>query len=292
MSFTDVAGGGTGGDWTHRAARGLGPKVGDEEVKPSGGMDTALDVLEKTERMAFQLTTKVASYKRMVDRIGTRKDTEGHRAKVRAMGEEIGILAKEAVHELRGYKAKGKRAKTSQNKLLKDIQNVLADFQQAQRLCAEKRSASEPVKTPVKRSKSRRSRAATNNADSERPLLEEEREDPGYRLVQEQMAVEGELEHNNAILTEREEDIKEIQFQIGEVTEIFQDLAVLVSEQGEVIDDVESNIVSTYDRTEEANKELKKAAKHQKAARMQLCTIFMILVVGLIVLCMVLGLFK
>ena len=33
-------------------------------------------------------------------------------------------------------------------------------------------------------------------------------------MAQEQVAVEGELELNNAVLQEREEDIKEIQFQI------------------------------------------------------------------------------
>jgi len=41
----------------------------------------------------------------------------------------------------------------------------------------------------------------------------------------------------------------EIQQQIGEVNEIFQDLAVLVNEQGQMIDDIEANIVSTAVRT-------------------------------------------
>ena len=52
--------------------------------------------------------------------------------------------------------------------------------------------------------------------------------------LQEQIEIEGEMEQNHVLLEEREQDIKEIQLQIGEVTEIFQDLAVLVSEQGEV----------------------------------------------------------
>ena len=43
--------------------------------------------------------------------------------------------------------------------------------------------------------------------------------------------------------------ILEIQQQIGEVNEIFQDLAVLVNEQGQMIDDIEANIVSTAVRT-------------------------------------------
>ena len=60
----------------------------------------------------------------------------------------------------------------------------------------------------------------------------------------------------------------------------------------QVVDDMEANIVNTYERTEEANKELKKAAKHQRAARLQLCTIFMIVMVGIVILAMFMGLFK
>lgn len=40
---------------------------------------------------------------------------------------------------------------------------------------------------------------------------------------------------NEAIIEEREQGIKEIQQQIGEVNEIFKDLAVLVHEQGDMI---------------------------------------------------------
>lgn len=40
---------------------------------------------------------------------------------------------------------------------------------------------------------------------------------------------------NEAIIEEREQGIREIQMQIGEVNEIFRDLALLVSEQGGLI---------------------------------------------------------
>lgn len=40
---------------------------------------------------------------------------------------------------------------------------------------------------------------------------------------------------NEAIIEEREQGIREIQMQIGEVNEIFKDLALLVREQGGLI---------------------------------------------------------
>lgn len=49
------------------------------------------------------------------------------------------------------------------------------------------------------------------------------------------MLMENEIVLNEAIIEEREQGIKEIQQQIGEVNEIFKDLAVLVHEQGAMI---------------------------------------------------------
>ncbi|THF98814.1 hypothetical protein TEA_001746 [Camellia sinensis var. sinensis] len=50
----------------------------------------------------------------------------------------------------------------------------------------------------------------------------------------------------------REQGIEEIQQQIGEVNEIFKDLAVLVHEQGVMIDDISSNIESSHAGTARA----------------------------------------
>ena len=47
--------------------------------------------------------------------------------------------------------------------------------------------------------------------------------------------VESELAYNEAVIEERAQGIQEIQQQIMEVNEIFQDLAVLVKEQGGMI---------------------------------------------------------
>lgn len=47
--------------------------------------------------------------------------------------------------------------------------------------------------------------------------------------------LDNEIVFNEAIIEEREQGIQEIQHQIGEVNEIFKDLAVLVHEQGVMI---------------------------------------------------------
>lgn len=52
---------------------------------------------------------------------------------------------------------------------------------------------------------------------------------------QEVLLLDNEISFNEAIIEEREQGIQEIQQQIGEVNEIFKDLAVLVHEQGVMI---------------------------------------------------------
>lgn len=47
--------------------------------------------------------------------------------------------------------------------------------------------------------------------------------------------MDNEISFNEAIIDERDQGIEEIQNQIGEVNEIFKDLAVLVHEQGAMI---------------------------------------------------------
>lgn len=49
------------------------------------------------------------------------------------------------------------------------------------------------------------------------------------------MLLDNEIAFNEAIIEERDQGIQEIQQQIGEVNEIFKDLAVLVHEQGTMI---------------------------------------------------------
>ena len=49
------------------------------------------------------------------------------------------------------------------------------------------------------------------------------------------ISLDNEISFNEAIIEEREQGIQEIQQQIGEVNEIFKDLAVLVHEQGAMI---------------------------------------------------------
>lgn len=63
------------------------------------------------------------------------------------------------------------------------------------------------------------------------------------------------------------------------VNEIFMDLATLVEEQGTMIDNIESNIVTAEKHTEQGTSELRKASDYQKKARKKLCYLLLCLAV-------------
>lgn len=58
------------------------------------------------------------------------------------------------------------------------------------------------------------------------------------------MLLDNEISFNEAIIEEREQGIQEIQHQIGEVNEIFKDLAILVHEQGTMIGNLSLSLLS------------------------------------------------
>lgn len=281
MSFADAYGGGGSS-----AAADTGGGSG------ASGMNEVARESKKVAGLIFQMTTNVSSFKRLVDTLGTSKDTRELRGKLNKQRENIGAMAKDAslaVKRLAQTVTRGgdgdddARAQhvAQHQKLVKDFHAVLKEFQRAQRTCAERESTFLPQASPRTASyganESSDEREGAHGASEQQALLMDSRR-------QELMHNEGEMEFNNALIEEREQGILEIQQQIGEVNEIFQDLAVLVNEQGQMIDDIEANIVSTAVRTKDAQRELTKADKSQKAARNKMICLAVVIAVVLIIL--------
>jgi len=180
-------------------------------------------------------------------------------------------------------------AKATQTKLVKDFQAVLKDFQRAQRMCAERETNFLPqadAGRPLIQAGSRAAAGLPPYVEAEGSYQRSESLEQQALLKeskrQELLQLDGEIDYNNALIAERDAGIAEIQSQIGEVNEIFQDLAVLVNEQGVMIDDIEANIVRTSVRTKEARKELVKAETNQKSARRSLIILLVIIFVLLV----------
>jgi len=105
-----------------------------------------------------------------------------------------------------------------------------------------------------------------------------------YQQQQEQTVVLAETALNEQIMRERNAAIREVETDILEVNEIFQDLAVMVHEQGLQVDNIESNVSTSAVAVEEGVGHLEKADEYQQKARKRCLIIAIIVTVVIAVL--------
>ncbi|GMH40501.1 hypothetical protein BSKO_08405 [Bryopsis sp. KO-2023] len=206
----------------------------------------------------LQVENHITKFKKMVDQLGTGADTTDLRSKINLAKNTIQGKSKTLKERILQFNAKKEQLDTNQqNRLQKAISNfttILEDFQQAIKLCAEREMANPP----------RRSEA---NPPFEEKDTEMEREALlRHQQQQEVVQLDNMVAHNEAIIEERDEEIGGLVRDIAELNEMFQDVAVLVHDQGMMVDDIEGNISQMADHVQSARQELVQAERSQKKA--------------------------
>lgn len=113
--------------------------------------------------------------------------------------------------------------------------------------------------------------------------------------VQEQeqlrLASQDEVDFQESLIVERESEIRNIEQSVGELNELFRDVAHIVHEQGAMLDHIDVNVTNVNTDTRQADIELRTANRYQKNARGKACCLLLILAVVLtiIILAAVLG---
>ena len=104
------------------------------------------------------------------------------------------------------------------------------------------------------------------------------------------LASQDEVDFQESLIVERESEIRNIEQSVGELNELFRDVAHIVHEQGGQLDTIDGNVSNVAQDTRHADLELRSANKYQKAARGKACCLLLILaiVVVIIVLAVVL----
>lgn len=103
------------------------------------------------------------------------------------------------------------------------------------------------------------------------------------RAIQEQGR--GQVVDTLAEIQERHDAVIEVERKLLELQQIFMDLAILVNAQGEMLDNIETNVSSALDHVQSGNKALRNVKKLQKKSRKWMCwTVIILLIVIAIVL--------
>ncbi|KAI5117990.1 hypothetical protein M0805_004487 [Coniferiporia weirii] len=232
----------------------------------------------------FKINANVQGILKLVDQLGTPRDSGNVRTALHNLTETTRDMAKrgsEDLKKLASLQGALPSQKTALQKTSHDFRLSLAAFQRAQQVSAERqRTMVEGVKIAVDEEQ------AAGPSDNQPGTSPEQRQ----ALVLQQQLSPHELAHQESLIQEREEEIREIESGIHELSEIFRDLGTLVSEQGGMLDNIESNVYSVAADTSGAAEELSTASEYQrKAGRRAACLMIILVMVVCVVLLAILS---
>ena len=87
------------------------------------------------------------------------------------------------------------------------------------------------------------------------------------------------LDDTEELVETRDQEINKIARSIEELAQIFKELAVLVIDQGTILDRIDYNMEQVVENTQEGMVHLEKAEQHQKNARATKCIVILVLLI-------------
>ena len=111
------------------------------------------------------------------------------------------------------------------------------------------------------------------------------RNDTGVAFNEQQMSAVVDIEH---LVEERDQEIRKIAESIQELSGIFKELAVLVIDQGTILDRIDFNMEQVVEHVEEGIKQLEKAEEYQKSARPKWCIAILLFLITCLLVFLVL----
>ncbi|RCI02798.1 hypothetical protein CU098_004085 [Rhizopus stolonifer] len=185
------------------------------------------DLAQRIAQQTFHINGNTASIERLVNLLGTNRDSVEVRNNLHDVTLATRDLIKDSTLDLKSLSSinlndpKSRQRRLEQQKLSKDFQKVVAHFQTIQKASASKQ-----------REFIDKTKATTvmlqNQVEEEE--IEQQQQLNGQRQAQIE-ALDHEIEYNELLIHDRENEIQNIEQGIGELNEIFRDMGMLVNEQ-------------------------------------------------------------
>ena len=220
------------------------------------------------------LTSNITTLSRQIELLGTRRETDRVRERVHDLIEETGQGFKDVGEGLKKagtWPDLNPHQRYTQGKLSADFRASLGEFQLLSRRALEKQREG---KAALEQQEQERTGGATQGGSGQQ----------SQQLVEApQLANQSEVDFQESLIIERESEIRNIEQSVGELNELFRDVATMVHDQGEMVTSIEQNIQGVAEDTRGADRELGMASRYQKNARSKACCLLLILAVVLIV---------
>jgi len=251
--------GGSGGAFSSAAAGGGGGRgvqqSGAAAASVGGGYEQVSDSIVQYQR-------NIALLEKLARNVGTKNDTSVSQTQYNLQLEVIQQLGQRIETQLRSHESRlstlprseASSLRTTHIKLTRDYRLVEQQFRNLQLDVKRKRSLAEVRQREVVRMEEEE-RERRRREENKGGVGEEEMTEEG---MQWQMQIQ-EDKINEEIMREREAEIKNIHKGMHQVNEIYKDLAHLVDEQQEGIDQIETQMEDTKENTATGLKHIEKA---------------------------------
>lgn len=233
----------------------------------------------------FTLAGNTSRLRTEIGHLGTRRDTARVRERVRDLIDESSETLKAVGEGVKKVQTWGEgegggeeltpAQKYKQQKLFREFRASLEEFQGLQRQALEKQRAS----VSAARAAAHEEEAGGSGGGDNVPLTAAGQQQQQLMQQDLRLAPQDEVDFQEALIAERETEIQNIEQGVGDLNVLFQQVAQIVTEQGEQIGGIADNVERTNEDTRGADRELRQAARYQKNARGKACCLLLVLAV-------------
>lgn len=256
---------------------------------PASSNNVNNEIIEKLMRNIGSNTQKVSQnvtqMNILVQHIGTINDSDKSRDSLLQLENYTNQIAKDANQQLKNLHSSlkstnNKVLKLQKDRLTNELMKTLKTFQDLQKLSMKKQfEANDKAKKKVQELDNNESILNTNYVDN--------------RVTFESNLTQAQSLDNDLIkIEERDNALKKLEHDMNDINVIFKDLAVMVHDQGDIVNSIEANIETTQSRIQISNQNLESAVKNQNKARRKKILFFsiMALIIMAIIIIVVLSL--
>ncbi|XP_067581128.1 syntaxin-12 isoform X3 [Pseudorca crassidens] len=209
---------------------------------------------------------RAAQIKNLMSQLGTKQDSSKLQENLQQLQHSTNQLAKETNELLKELgslplplsTSEQRQQKLQKERLMNDFSAALNNFQAVQRRVSEKEKESIA-----------RARAGSRLSVEERQREEQLVSFDSHEEWNQMQSQEDEVaitEQDLELIKERETAIRQLEADILDVNQIFKDLAMMIHDQGDLIDSIEANVESSEVHVERATDQLQRAAYYQVKA--------------------------
>uniref|UniRef100_F7GHA6 Syntaxin-12 n=1 Tax=Monodelphis domestica TaxID=13616 RepID=F7GHA6_MONDO len=228
-----------------------------------------------------KISHATAQIKNLMIQLGTKQDSSKLQENLQQLQHSTNQLAKETNECLKELgslpfplsASEQRLQRLQKERLMTDFSVALNSFQAVQRKVSEKE------KETVARARAGSRLSADERQREEQLVSFDSNEDWNQMQSQEdELAI---TEQDLELIKERETAIRQLEADILDVNQIFKDLAMMIHDQGDLIDSIEANVESSEVHVERATDQLQRAAYFQKKSRKKICILVLVLAVAI-----------